>query len=69
MDEQASESLSHAKEAGELITHLGGHPSLSIGTLLETHEHDIGEILRESLSHELLGLKSGKFDKKWVYHR
>ena len=38
---QASESLAHADKAGELITHLGGHPSLSIGPLLETHNHDI----------------------------
>lgn len=49
---QADESLAHAHKAGELITHLGGHPSLSIGPLLETHKHDIGDILRESLDHE-----------------
>jgi bacterioferritin len=49
---QADESLAHANKAGELITHLGGHPSLSIGPLLETHNHDIGDILRESLAHE-----------------
>lgn len=53
---QANESLAHANEAGELITHLGGHPSLGIGTLLETHRHDIGDILRESLEHETLAL-------------
>lgn len=58
MDKQAFESLSHAKEAGELVTQLGGHPSLSIGSLLETHQHDIGEILRESLTHEILALES-----------
>jgi len=52
MEGQATESLGHAKEAGELITHLGGHPSLAIGTLLETHQHDIADILRESLVHE-----------------
>lgn len=52
MRSQASESLDHANQAGELITHLAGHPSLSIGTLLETHCHDIGDILRESLDHE-----------------
>lgn len=52
MEEQATESLGHAKEAGELITHLGGHPSLAIGNLLETHKHDIADILRESLVHE-----------------
>lgn len=55
--EQANESLDHAQRAGELITSLGGHPSLSIGPLLETHKHDIGAILREALDHELEGLK------------
>jgi len=55
---QATESLSHANEAGELITHLDGHPSLGIGSLLETHRHDIGDILRESLDHEALALSS-----------
>ena len=49
---QASESLDHANKAGELITNLGGHPSLAIGPLLETNTHDIGNILRESLDHE-----------------
>lgn len=52
MQEQADESLGHAREAGELITHLGDHPSLGIGPLLETERHDIGDILRESLEHE-----------------
>ena len=50
--EQAQESLKHADRAGELITLLGGHPSLSIGPLLETHKHDIGDILQESLENE-----------------
>ena len=56
MRSQATESLTHASEAGELITHLGGHPSLGIGTLLETHRHDIGDILNESMEHEMLAL-------------
>lgn len=56
MRAQANESLLHANEAGELITHLGGHPSLGIGPLLETHKHDIGDILRESLDHETQAL-------------
>lgn len=60
MREQATESLTHANEAGEMITHLGAHPSLGIGTLLESHRHDIGDILRESLDHEVLALS--------VYH-
>jgi bacterioferritin len=53
---QAAESLAHAQDAGEKITHLGEHPSLSIGQLLETHRHDLGDILRESLEHEKAGL-------------
>ncbi len=57
---QSAESLTHAEKAGELITHLGGHPSLSIGPLLETHNHDIGDILRESMAHEKLSLNAYK---------
>jgi len=48
----AQEGLVHAQKAGELVTLLGGHPSLRIGALLETERHDIGDILRESLEHE-----------------
>lgn len=48
----AEESLMHAHKAGELVTLMGGHPSLKIGPLLETEKHDIGDILRESLEHE-----------------
>ena len=48
----ADESLAHAHKAGELVTMFGGHPSLKIGGLLETHKHDIGDILRESLEQE-----------------
>ena len=52
MEEQANESLAHARAAGEMVTLLGAHPSLKVGPLLETHKHDIGDILRESLGHE-----------------
>lgn len=52
----ADESLAHAHKAGELVTLLGGHPSLKIGPLLETEQHDIGDILRESLEHEKAAL-------------
>jgi bacterioferritin len=59
--EEATESLAHAQQAGEMVTRLGGHPSLAIGPLLETHQHDIGEILRETLQaeHNALGLYTG----------
>jgi len=59
--EQAAESLTHAQQAGEMVTRFGGHPSLAIGDLLETHQHDIGGILRETLQaeHSALGLYTG----------
>ncbi|PWY57666.1 bacterioferritin [Legionella qingyii] len=56
MREQAQESLNHAHLIGELITHFSHHPSLKIGKLLETHEHNIGNILEEALEHEKQGL-------------
>ncbi len=52
LEGNATEGLAHARRAGELVTMLGGHPSLHIGSLLETAKHDIGDILRESLEHE-----------------
>lgn len=67
--DQAQESLLHAQQAGEMVTRLGGHPSLAIGPLLENQQHDIGQILREALQAEhhalalygdLLALVAGK---------
>jgi bacterioferritin len=55
--QQATESMGHATKAGEMITALGEHPSLSIGPLLETHKHDVGDILREALENERAGLQ------------
>lgn len=54
--EQANEALLHAQQAGEWITSLGGYPSLSLGQLLDSHQHDIGAILRESLEAEMTAL-------------
>jgi bacterioferritin len=54
---EANTCLAHANEAGELVTHLGEHPSLKIGALLETHKHGINDILIESLEAENAGLK------------
>ena len=56
-EEQADEAVTHAREAGEMITNLGEHPSLKIGPLLETHKHDIGSILNESLEEERKALE------------
>lgn len=69
MRTEAAEAVTHAHAAGELITAFGGHPSLKIGKLLETHRHDIDDILREAIEHEqggvamyrqLLALSEGK---------
>ena len=53
---EATTCLEHANQAGELVTHLGEHPSLKIGALLETHKHGINDILLESLEAEKAGL-------------
>ena len=67
--EQADESLLHAQQVGEWITTLGAYPSLAIGSLLDSHKHDIAAILRESMEterraldlyRELLGLAEGR---------
>jgi bacterioferritin len=56
--DQANESNAHAVQAGEHITTFGGHPSLKIGQLLETHQHDVNEILKEAYEHEKEGLQA-----------
>ncbi len=53
---EATTCLSHANEAGELVTYFGEHPSLKIGALLETHKHGVNDILIESLEAEKTGL-------------
>jgi bacterioferritin len=49
---QASESLLHAQQAGEILTGLDGHPSLKIAPMEESYNHSVKDILEESLSHE-----------------
>ncbi|MBL8731112.1 MAG: bacterioferritin [Planctomycetes bacterium] len=56
MKAQAAESLLHAQQAGELLTGLGGHPTLQIAEIDETHRHTVGDILAESAAHEVLAL-------------
>ena len=57
LKDQASESLTHAQPAGELIVGLDGHPSQRIAKIKETHRHSIKDILEESLAHEQGALK------------
>src|SRR3954470_9218416 len=52
MKAQANESLLHAQQAGEILTGLGGHPSVRIAPIKESFKHQVRDILDESLSHE-----------------
>lgn len=49
---QATESLTHAQQVGEIITGLEGHPSLRIAPIEESDRHSVRDILEESLNHE-----------------
>ena len=53
---QATESLLHAQEAGEILTSLGGHPSMDISLIDESNKHKIDDLLAESISHEKTAL-------------
>lgn len=48
----AAESLEHAFKAGELMTGLGGHPTLLIASVEESNKHDLTTIIDESIEHE-----------------
>lgn len=52
MTAQADESLDHARQVGELLTGLGGHPTMATSSLQETHKHSVQDILEESYAHE-----------------
>ncbi|CBN54636.1 MULTISPECIES: ferritin-like domain-containing protein [Kamptonema] len=49
---QATESLLHAQQVGEILTGLEGHPSQKIAPIEETYKHSIRDLLEESLNHE-----------------
>ena len=57
---QATESLLHAQQVGEILTGLEGHPSLQIAPMEETYKHSVKDILEESFSHEKKALKMYK---------
>ena len=52
LQEQATESLDHALQAGEYITGMDGHPTQKIAHIEESHDHSILQILMESQEHE-----------------
>ena len=53
---QATESLQHAQQAGEILTGLSGHPAQKIAPISESHKHTIYDILSESFEHESAAL-------------
>jgi bacterioferritin len=57
MNAQATESLLHAQQAGEILTGLEGHPSLGVAPIEETHQHSVRNLLTESLNHEQRALQ------------
>lgn len=57
---QASESLLHAQQAGEILTGLEGHPSLKIAPIEESYRHSVADILAESLNHEKMAIEQYK---------
>jgi bacterioferritin len=57
---QATESLLHAQQVGEILTGLEGHPSLQIAPMEETYKHSVRDILEESLAHEKNALQMYK---------
>ena len=57
---QATESLTHAQQVGEILTGLEGHPSLRIAPIEETYQHSVKAILEESLNHEKKALEMYK---------
>jgi bacterioferritin len=57
---QASESLLHAQQVGEILTGLEGHPSQRIAPIEETYKHSVKDILEESLNHEKKALEMYK---------
>jgi len=57
---QATESLLHAQQAGEILTGLEGHPSQKIAPIEETYKHSVKDLLEESLNHEKKALKKYK---------
>ena len=52
LQEQATESLDHALQAGEYITGMDGHPTQKIAHIDESHDHSVLQILMESKEHE-----------------
>jgi bacterioferritin len=57
---QATESLNHAQQVGEIVTGLEGHPVLKTAPIEESYQHSVADILKESLYHEQQALNMYK---------
>jgi bacterioferritin len=53
---QATESLTHAQGAGDMILRLEGKPEMGIASLPSTHHNTIDEILQEAVAREADGV-------------
>lgn len=56
-NDQATESLIHAQEAGDLIVHLGHRPKMGIAPLPKTQHNTIDDILTEAVEREESGVQ------------
>lgn len=55
--QQATESLTHAQLAGELLTNFNAYPVMNIQHIIESHSHDVEKIIHESIKHEEMAIK------------
>ena len=53
----ANDGMAHAVAIGEKITAMGGHPSLKVKPVPESNQHNVIELLKESLEYERETLK------------
>ena len=56
--DNATESLAHAQEAGQMIMRLHKRPALDIAALPTTRHNTIDEILSEAIEREEAGVKT-----------
>jgi len=54
---QATESLLHAQQVGEILTGLEGHPTQRIAPIEETYKHSVKYLLEQSLNYEKKSLE------------
>jgi len=50
LQEQATESLDHALQAGEYITGMQGHPTQKIAHIEESHNHSVSRQIQRTLN-------------------